>query len=200
MASWKRCRIFPATRTTQSSRCRAFARAQHRAAAREHPKLAAKGDHHADGGTLYRVSDDQQSLHFEIVAADSLKIAFGGTSGKPLSAKFPDLPLTAPMANRTTSMVAAYSAPHAETVVNIADAYTAEGFDFPERAVRPEHCYRSQSFLTVPMKNHENEVIGVLQLINAKDDNGTVRAFPTATAGWPNRWPRRRPWRSPTAC
>ncbi|MGH8244903.1 MAG: GAF and HD-GYP domain-containing protein, partial [Gammaproteobacteria bacterium] len=30
----------------------------------------------------------------------------------------------------------------------------------------------SKSFLTVPMKNHENEIIGVLQLINAKGGNG----------------------------
>ncbi|MEZ4765574.1 MAG: GAF domain-containing protein [Calditrichia bacterium] len=28
--------------------------------------------------------------------------------------------------------------------------------------------YRSKSMLVVPMKNHENEIIGVLQLLNAK--------------------------------
>ena len=139
--------------------------------------LAAKAITHADGGTLYRVSEDQQSLHFEIVRTDSLKIAFGGTSGEPLSAKFPDLPLYRPDGEPNNSMVAAYSALHAETV-NIADAYTAEGFDFSgTRKFDQNTGYRSQSFLTVPMKNHENEVIGVLQLINAKDDNGKVRAF-----------------------
>jgi hypothetical protein len=55
--------------------------------------LAAKSITHADGGTLYRVSDDQKSLHFAIVRTDSLKIAFGGTTGAPISAKFNDLPL-----------------------------------------------------------------------------------------------------------
>jgi len=139
--------------------------------------LAAKAITHADGGTLYRVSEDGTHLHFEIVRTDSLKIAFGGTTGEPISAKFPDLPLYRADGEPNNSMVAAYSALRAETV-NIADAYTAEGFDFSgTRRFDQNTGYRSQSFLTVPMKNHENEVIGVLQLINAKDDNGTVRAF-----------------------
>ena len=38
--------------------------------------------------------------------------------------------------------------------------------------------YHSQSFLTVPMQDHEGEVLGVLQLINAKDrESGATRAF-----------------------
>jgi hypothetical protein len=65
--------------------------------------------------------------------------------------------------------VAAYARSTRKTV-NIADAYTAEGFDFSGTRKFDERTgYRSQSFLTVPMKNHENEVIGVLQLINAID-------------------------------
>ena len=31
--------------------------------------------------------------------------------------------------------------------------------------------YHSQSFLTVPLKNHEDEIIGVLQLLNAQNNN-----------------------------
>ncbi len=37
--------------------------------------------------------------------------------------------------------------------------------------------YRSQSFLTVPLKNHENTIIGVMQLINARDEDGKVIYF-----------------------
>src|SRR5690606_25667231 len=37
--------------------------------------------------------------------------------------------------------------------------------------------YRSKSFLTVPMRDHEGKVIGVLQLINAKDAHGAVTPF-----------------------
>jgi HD-GYP domain-containing protein (c-di-GMP phosphodiesterase class II) len=54
--------------------------------------------------------------------------------------------------------------------VNIADAYAAQGFDFTgTRCFDGKTGYRSRSFLTVPMKNHEDEVIGVLQLINARE-------------------------------
>jgi HD-GYP domain-containing protein (c-di-GMP phosphodiesterase class II) len=62
--------------------------------------------------------------------------------------------------------------------VNIADAYTADGFDFSgTRAFDSKTGYRSKSFLTVPMRNHEHEIIGVLQLINAQAPNGEIVAF-----------------------
>ena len=94
--------------------------------------LAAKAITHADGGTLYRVSEDQQSLRFEIVRTDSLKIAYGGTTGEPISAKFNDLPLYRANGEANNSLVAAYSAIHARTV-NIADAYTC--LLYPSRCV-----------------------------------------------------------------
>ncbi|NJD26183.1 MAG: GAF domain-containing protein [Betaproteobacteria bacterium] len=129
--------------------------------------LAAKEITHADGGTVYRVSADRQHLHYEIVRTDSLNIAFGGSAREATSGIFPDLPLYLPDGSPNNHMVAAYSALQAWTV-NIPDAYEAEGFDFSgTRKFDARTGYRSQSFLTVPMKNHENEIIGVLQLINA---------------------------------
>src|SRR4029079_410025 len=66
-------------------------------------------------------------------------------------------------------MVVAYSVLRDETV-NITDAYADKGFDFTgTKNFDGKTGYRSISFLTVPMKNHEDEIIGVLQLINAKD-------------------------------
>ena len=129
--------------------------------------LAAKAITRADGGTLYLLSEDKRHLHFEIVRTDSLNIAFGGTSGNPVSGKFPDLPLYRDDGSPNDTMVAAYAAISGETV-NIADAYVAKGFDFGGTRKFDERTgYRSQSFLTVPMRNHEGEIIGVLQLINA---------------------------------
>jgi len=141
--------------------------------------LAAKAITHADGGTLYRVTEDGLSLRFEIVRNDSLGIAMGGTSGNPIP--FPPLPLRTDSGEENNSMVAAYAAIHQETV-NIADAYEAAGFDFSGTRKFDERTgYRSQSFLTVPMKNHENAVIGVLQLINSIDrESGQVVPFPAA--------------------
>jgi len=74
--------------------------------------------------------------------------------------------------------VAVHAAVHDRTI-NIADAYCQQHFDFSgTRAFDERTGYRSRSFLTVPMKNHENELIGVLQLINATDPAmGQVRAF-----------------------
>jgi HD-GYP domain-containing protein (c-di-GMP phosphodiesterase class II) len=128
--------------------------------------VAAKTITHADGGTLYRVTEDGQALRFEILKTDSLNIAMGGTSGKSID--FPNLPLHDERGQPNDSLVAAYCAIHSQTV-NIADAYTEPNFDFSgTRQFDVRTGYRSQSFLAVPMKDHEGDVIGVLQLINAK--------------------------------
>ena len=44
-----------------------------------------------------------------------------------------------------------------------------EGYDFPSEFDK-KIGYRSKSFLTVPLKNSRSEVLGVLQLINAQDE------------------------------
>jgi HD-GYP domain-containing protein (c-di-GMP phosphodiesterase class II) len=129
--------------------------------------IAAKNITHADGGTLYRMSEDGGSLRFEIMRTNSLNLFLGGTTGRPID--FPPLQLVNPDGNFNDVMVATYAAIHDRTV-NIADAYVEEGFDFTgTRAFDQRTGYRSQSFLTVPMKNHDGEVIGVLQLINAQE-------------------------------
>jgi HD-GYP domain-containing protein (c-di-GMP phosphodiesterase class II) len=135
---------------------------------------AAKTITRADGGTLYRVAEDK-TLRFEIVRTTSLKYYLGGTSGNPV----PFYPIQLYKDGKPNhSMVAAHAALTGKTV-NIPDAYTAEGFDFSgTRAFDSKTGYRSQSFLTVPMRNHEHETIGVLQLINARDPRtGQIAAF-----------------------
>ncbi|MDQ5847949.1 MAG: GAF domain-containing protein [Pseudomonadota bacterium] len=135
---------------------------------------AAKTITRADGGTLYRLTDDQ-TLRFEIVRTSSLRYYLGGTTGNPV----PFYPIQLYRDGKPNhSMVAAYSALTGKTV-NIADAYAADGFDFSgTRAFDSKTGYRSKSFLTVPMRNHENEIIGVLQLINAQDPrSGEIGAF-----------------------
>jgi HD-GYP domain-containing protein (c-di-GMP phosphodiesterase class II) len=128
--------------------------------------LGAKELTNADGGTLYSVTEDKK-LKFEIMRTLSLDIAMGGTTGKEIT--FPPLPIYLENGAPNTNMVAAYSVVNA-TTVNIADAYLTEGFDFSgTRKFDETTGYRSKSFLTVPMKNHENEIIGILQLINAID-------------------------------
>jgi HD-GYP domain-containing protein (c-di-GMP phosphodiesterase class II) len=128
--------------------------------------LAAKSLTRADGGTLYRMTEDK-TLKFEIMRNDTLNIAMGGTSGVEIP--FFPVKLYLEDGSPNLSMVAAYAVHH-DRSVNIADAYTEEGFDFSgTKKFDQKTGYRSKSFLTVPMENHEDEIIGVLQLINAKD-------------------------------
>jgi HD-GYP domain-containing protein (c-di-GMP phosphodiesterase class II) len=130
--------------------------------------IGAKSIINADGGTLYTVTENQE-LKFEIMITDSLGIKMGGTTGKPIP--FDPIPLRDTEGNPNSTMVVAYAALNNKTI-NINDAYVAEGFDFSgTRAFDRKTKYRSKSFLTVPMPNHEGELIGVMQLINAIDNN-----------------------------
>jgi HD-GYP domain-containing protein (c-di-GMP phosphodiesterase class II) len=130
--------------------------------------IAAKTITRADGGTLYLIENEgvNQQLRFEIVRTASLDIAMGGTTGNPI----PFYPIRLYTdSDPNTSMVAAFAALTGQTV-NIADAYTEVGFDFSgTRQFDQKTGYRSKSFLTVPMRNHEGAIIGVLQLINCQD-------------------------------
>jgi HD-GYP domain-containing protein (c-di-GMP phosphodiesterase class II) len=124
----------------------------------------------ADGGTLYSVTEDGR-LKFEIMHTASLNFRMGGTNGKPIP--FPPLPLYDDAGNPNMKMVAACAALGRRTI-NIKDAYTSKEFDFSgTRAFDQKTGYRSKSFLTVPMTNHENEVIGVLQLLNKREPDGS---------------------------
>ena len=128
--------------------------------------LEAKALCHADGGTLYLRDDDQ--LEFAIVRNDTLGLAQGGTTGVPsILPPIPMFNLETKEPNRRN--VATWAAVSAQTI-NIADAYDAKGFDFSgTKAFDQRAGYRSKSFLTCPLVNNEGRVIGVLQLINARD-------------------------------
>ena len=131
--------------------------------------LAAKAITRAAGGTLYVLepSDEGPQLRFAIMRNEAMGIAMGGTTGNPIP--FYPVHLYGKDGTPNNQMVAAYTALTSKTV-NIADAYSEEGFDFSgTRNFDKKTGYRSKAFLTVPMKNHESEIIGVLQLINSMD-------------------------------
>ncbi|MCK4710904.1 MAG: GAF domain-containing protein, partial [Gammaproteobacteria bacterium] len=140
----------------------------------KHILIGAKSLTNADGGSLYSITDDQQ-LKFEIVTTDSLNISLGDREGH--SVKFPPLPLYI-NGQPNTSMVVT-SAVLDDKVINIHDVYDVEGYDFSgTREFDKSTGYLTRSILTIPMKNHEDKIIGVLQLINAIDkESGQVIAF-----------------------
>jgi HD-GYP domain-containing protein (c-di-GMP phosphodiesterase class II) len=121
----------------------------------------------ADAGTLYIVEDN--TLRFQIVQNDSLKIRMGGKTGETIP--FPPVELK-------ESNVSAFVALKGESV-NIPDVYDTDLFDFTgPKKFDQSTGYRSKSMLVVPMMNHDSDVIGVLQLLNATNPvNNEVIAF-----------------------
>lgn len=128
--------------------------------------LGAKSITQADGGTLYRVQDD--NIKIAIIHSDSLKIHLGGSSG--IAVQMESFPLYLQNGEANLGNVVTY-AYHNQMAVNILDAYDENGqFDFsgPKEFDRKHH-YRTKSLLAIPMKNHKGDIIGILQLINALD-------------------------------
>jgi len=120
----------------------------------------------ADGGTLYLRSDDEKELRFSIMQNETLGTRMGGVTGKPIT--LPPVPLQVD-GKPNNGHVSAYAANSGE-LVEIPDVYEAQGFNFEgTRKFDAMTGYRSKSMLVVPMTNHENEIIGVLQLINSRD-------------------------------
>jgi HD-GYP domain-containing protein (c-di-GMP phosphodiesterase class II) len=119
----------------------------------------------SDGGTLYSVKDNL--IKIEILQNESLNMKYGGSSS---SENFlPTIALYRPNGSPNVSNVVTYAV-HNNTTVNIADSYDSENFDFSgTRSFDGKMGYRSVSFLTVPLRNHEKSIIGVLQLINSRD-------------------------------
>ncbi|MBC7682660.1 MAG: phosphohydrolase, partial [Ferruginibacter sp.] len=79
--------------------------------------VAAKTITQADGGTLYRITEDSSALQFEIMRTSSLNLFLGGTTGRPID--FAPLQLINPEGGFNDTMVATYAAIHDRTV-NIA--------------------------------------------------------------------------------
>jgi|TARA_B100000315_G_scaffold213930_1_gene212138 HD-GYP domain-containing protein (c-di-GMP phosphodiesterase class II) len=139
--------------------------------------LEAKDMGNADGGTLYIRTDDD-TLKFQIVRTDSLDFKMGGTSGNEITEdKFPPQQMYIDGEPNHKGVVS-LAALTGETV-RIDDAYETEEYDFSGAKKMDEGTgYRSTSFLAVPLKNHQEHVIGVLQLLNALDpDSGEIIPF-----------------------
>ena len=125
--------------------------------------MGAKQLTHADGGSLYFLKEGL--LTFEIISNDSLGKHMGGTSGNDIT--FPAIQIEVDGRDNHSNVVS--HCVITEKTINIADAYHEDGFDFTgTRNFDRTTGYRTTSILTIPLKNHEKEIIGVLQLINAR--------------------------------
>lgn len=124
----------------------------------------------ADAGSLYLVE--------EVSGSNDRQLRFMLTQNDSLSFPFQELAL--PLTDKS---IAGYSALHAE-VLNYADAYRIprnRPFRFNDSYDR-ETGYRTRSILTLPMRNAKGQVLGVLQLINAKKTRSARLTSPADVA------------------
>lgn len=130
----------------------------------------------ADGGTLYIKREREDLLDFTIVQNDTLGIRIGGAKSK---ISWPPVMLNCPDGSENHRNVSAHCVLIGQAI-NIPDVYEAHGFDFQgTKDFDATTGYRSKSMLVIPMRNHEDEVIGVLQLLNVRDrSTGEVIPFP----------------------
>jgi signal transduction histidine kinase len=121
----------------------------------------------ADGGTLYILENEK--LHFKIFQNDTLDIRMGGNHKSAIP--FPPLELEA---SNVSSHVALTG-----LTINIPEVskHTEHSFSGP-RLFDQKFNYRTQSMLLVPMKNQEEEIIGVIQLLNARKPGSARQVIP----------------------
>ena len=127
----------------------------------------------SDGGTVYLVNNNNTKLNFKIMHNESLKIKFGGSENPVPDSIYP-VRLYNQDNTKNLNNVSAVCALESRTI-NIQNAYKDKEFDFSgTKGFDQKHNYYSKSFLTIPLKNHKDKVIGVLQLLNAKKDNKII--------------------------
>ncbi|PCJ60513.1 MAG: hypothetical protein COA79_08035 [Planctomycetota bacterium] len=132
----------------------------------------------ADGGTLYLVKGDDQEkkLAFEIIQNSSLDIQLGGTTGKPIDLL--PIPLYLEDGKPNHKNIVTHTV-LTKKIVTIVNAYKTREFDFSGTKAFDENMgYKSTSFLSIPLLDHQNEVIGVIQLVNAKSDHDASKTIP----------------------
>jgi HD-GYP domain-containing protein (c-di-GMP phosphodiesterase class II) len=132
--------------------------------------LAAIEVSNADAGSIYLVSDDKE-LEFRTIYNKSMGLHLGGSSGAQIT--FPGIPLFIDGEPNNAAIVA-HSA-NSGDVINIEDVYDTLPFDFSAaRKMDKKNNYRTKSMLTFPLKDHTEDIIGVIQLINAIDDEKII--------------------------
>ncbi|WMW80706.1 HD domain-containing phosphohydrolase [Undibacterium cyanobacteriorum] len=137
----------------------------------------------ADGGTLYRLSEDKRQLRFDMAINDTLGMHFGGSH--PQASTIPPIPLYTEHGSQNLNAVVAFAA-NLKQSVNIEHVYQTPLFNFSGmRKFDEDNNYHCQSLLTVPMLDHESELIGVLQLINKLDpDTKQILPFSRTDQGF----------------
>jgi HD-GYP domain-containing protein (c-di-GMP phosphodiesterase class II) len=132
--------------------------------------LSAKRLSRADGGTIYSVNE-KNDLVFDTLFNDTLNMHIGGSSNR-LSNLEP-IPIYID-GNINTSAIVATSAATGK-VIKIDDLAQASEYDLSRsRQMDQKYSYQTKTMLTIPMSNHEGDLSGVLQLVNAREVDSKI--------------------------
>jgi len=120
----------------------------------------------ADAATIYSVSEDKKFLNFEVMRTKSKNFRAGGSFG-PI--KLP--PVTLYKQDNTPNLSNMASCVyHTKEMLNLDDCYNSSRFDFSgTKYFDKTNNYRSKSMLAIPLRNYEDDILGVIQIINALD-------------------------------
>ena len=138
----------------------------------------------ADGGTIYMLDEvfADNPIDPGEIASRTLKFVALQNETMNTNLKGEDITMMPPVplevdGELNLANVSAYCA-NTREMLNFADVYDAEGFDFSgTRSYDEANGYRSQSMLVIPLEDHENSIIGVLQLINRRLDGEQIIPF-----------------------
>ncbi len=121
----------------------------------------------ADAGSIYQKQGDE--LKFSYTQNDTLQKRLGPERKLIYNTFF------VPINNQS---IAGYVARNRQ-IVNIPDAYKMSGLEPYTFDSNFDNIsdYRTCSILTVPMTNQRGDVLGVMQIINARDDQGDIIPF-----------------------
>ncbi len=134
----------------------------------ENTLLKAKTFCNAEAGTLYLRPENRDHLEFVIVRNDARDVSLGGIAGKEIT--LPPLPLYDEKTGEPEDhLMSVHSALTGETV-NIEEIDESKRFTYIGIKIDEiDPPYKASSYLTIPLKSSRDEVIGVLQLLNARD-------------------------------
>jgi HD-GYP domain-containing protein (c-di-GMP phosphodiesterase class II) len=136
--------------------------------------MAAVEISNADAGSIYLVTQTQE-LEFRTIYNNSMNLHLGGSSTSAIT--FPGIPLFIDGEPNRSAIVA--HAANSGEVINIDDVYDILPFDFSAaRKMDSKTGYRTKSMLTFPLKDHTDDIIGVIQLINAMDGSEIISFSP----------------------
>lgn len=127
----------------------------------------ARGFTNCDAGSIYVREGDQ--LTFRYAQNDTIQ------GQLPPGKKLPYSTFSVPISNASISGYVASNG----TILNISDVYEV-GTHYPfsfNRSYDDLTGYRTCSMLTIPLQNFRGDIIGILQLINAKDSQGNTIPF-----------------------